>query len=112
MLPVDAWLNRNAMWLCGSQARNSPPQAGGAPTSPMMPPRISTVRVAPTSWGCGLVHVTLVIAVAHCGHYSASSSTSNTCSGDVQVDGGNEAERCAIDEVRADALALVHGHTR
>jgi hypothetical protein len=29
--------------------------------------------------------------------------------GDVQVDGGNEAERCMVDEVQADAFAWVHG---
>src|SRR3954454_18326850 len=98
MLRVEAWLNRKAMWLCGSQARNS--------SSPTMPPRMSTVRVVPVPCGCGLVHVTLVIAVAHCGHDSASSSTSNTCSGgDPQVDGADEAERCVVDEVQADALA-------
>src|ERR1700682_4241919 len=57
----------------GSQARNS--------SAPTMPPRMLTVRVVPTPRGSGLVHVTLVIAVAHCGHDSASSSTSKSCSG-------------------------------
>jgi hypothetical protein len=73
MVPLDASLKRKAMWLCGFQAKNS--------SSPTMPPRMLTSRVVPTPWGCGLVQVTLVIAVAQCGHDSASSSTSNTCSG-------------------------------
>jgi hypothetical protein len=42
-----------------------------------------------------LVHVTLVIAVAHCGH-----------------DGADEAKRCMVDEVQADAFAWVHCHTQ
>src|ERR1700754_4633692 len=96
MLRVDAWLNRNAMWLCGSQARNS--------SSPTIPPRMWTVLVVPTPWGCGLVHVTLVIAVAHCGHDSASSSTSNTCSGVIV--------RSTVETKRNGALSMKSMPTR
>ena len=46
-----------------------------------MPPRMLTTRVVPTPCGSGLVQVTLVITVAQCGQDSASSSTSQTCSG-------------------------------
>jgi hypothetical protein len=49
--------------------------------SPVMPPRMLTTRLVPTPCGSGLVHVTLVITVAQCGHDSASSSTSHACSG-------------------------------
>src|SRR5690606_29605199 len=73
MLPVEASLNRKAMWLWGCHARNS--------SSPTIPPRMCTVRVVPTPRGSGLVQVTLVITVAHCGQESASASTSNNCSG-------------------------------
>ena len=45
-----------------------------------MPPRMSTAGGA-DAVRFGLVHVTLVITVAHCGHDSASASTSNSCSG-------------------------------
>jgi hypothetical protein len=31
--------------------------------------------------------------------------------GDLQVDGADEPERCAVDEVQADALAGDHGRT-
>ena len=104
MLRVEASLNRKAMWENGSQARNS--------SSPTMPPRMLTVRVVPTPCGCGLVHVTLVIAVAQCGHDSASSSTSNTCSGVMARSTvlTNRNGAC-VDEVQADALAWLHGHT-
>jgi hypothetical protein len=55
-------------------------RGGVPPTSPTMPPRMSTVRGA-DAVRLRLVHVTLVITVAHCGHDSASSSTANNCSG-------------------------------
>src|SRR3954464_553807 len=75
MLPVEASLNRKAMCENGSQARYS--------SSPVMPPRMLTTLVVPTPCGWGLAHVTLVMAVAQCGHDSASSSTSHTCSGEM-----------------------------
>jgi hypothetical protein len=50
----------------------------------MMPPRMSTVRVVPTPRGCGLVEVTLVIALAQRGQASASAST-ETFAGKLQV---------------------------
>jgi hypothetical protein len=31
--------------------------------------------------------------------------------GDRQIDSADEAERCGVDEVQADALAGFHGHT-
>ena len=40
-----------------------------------------TVRVVPTPRGGALVQVTLVMTLAQCGHASASSSTSKSCSG-------------------------------
>src|SRR5215211_492047 len=73
MLALDAALNRKAMCANGSQAKYS--------SSPTMPPRMLTTRVVPTPCGCGLVHVTFVLTDAQCGHDSASSSTSHTCSG-------------------------------
>ena len=50
----------------------------------MMPPRMSTVRVVPTPRGCGLVEVTLVIALAQRDQASASAST-ETFAGKLQV---------------------------
>jgi hypothetical protein len=73
MLPVEPWLNRNAMWLRGSQAKNSPPQAGGGPQG-------------------------------ECPHLADNAA--------AHVDGADEAKRCVVDEVRAYALACVHGHSQ
>src|ERR1700684_1764643 len=53
-------------------------------SSPMMPPRMSTVLVVPTPRGCGLVELTLVIALAQRGQASASAST-ETFAGKLQV---------------------------
>src|ERR1700742_4916838 len=96
MVPLDASLNRKAMCEYGSQAKNS--------SSPTMPPRMSTVRVVPTPCGCGLVHVTLVIAVAHCGHDPASSSTSKACSGVIV--------RSTVETKRNGALSMKSRPTR
>ena len=48
---------------------------------PVIPPRISTVRVVPTPRGSGLVQVTFVMTLAQCGQDVSSASTSNSCSG-------------------------------
>jgi hypothetical protein len=53
-----------------------------------------TVRVVPTPCGSGLVHVTLVITVAHCGHDSPSASTSKTCSGVIARSRVRTKRRC------------------
>src|SRR5690242_1262092 len=108
MLPLDASLKRNAMWLKGSQARNS--------SSPTMPPRILTVLVVPTPRGSGLVHVTSVIAVAQCGHDSASASTSNNCSG-VMVRSTVLTNRYGASAMksrptRSHAFMAIHGRAR
>src|SRR3954464_1890423 len=104
MLPVEASLNRKAMCENWSQARYS--------SSPVMPPRMLTTLVVPTPCGWGLVHVTLVMAVAQCGHDSASSSTSHTCSAEMGRSTVDEPEGCDVDEVQPDAFAWLHGHTR
>src|SRR5262245_63597056 len=81
-----------------------------------MPPRMSTVRVVPTPWGCGLVHVTLVITVAHCGHDSASSSTSNTCSGVIArstvLTKRNGALSMKSRPTRSQGCMAIHGRAR
>ena len=93
-------LKRNAMWENGSHAMNS--------SSPTMLPRMLTVRVVPTPRGSGLVHATLVITVAQCGHDSASAKhLEQLLGGDREVDGADEPERCAVDEVEVDAFARV-----